>query len=59
LIATSPEQWLDAINQLCGKPEDWHSMSSAAHAFARDHYGPKRGLERMRAALQTVALPTC
>ena len=58
LIATSPAQWLDAINQLCGKPEAWRSMSSAAHAFAREHYGPERGLERMRSALQSVALPT-
>jgi glycosyltransferase involved in cell wall biosynthesis len=57
-IASTPEQWVEAIEQLCSNPQAWQRMSTAAHAYAREHFGRAQGLALMREALRRLDLPT-
>jgi glycosyltransferase involved in cell wall biosynthesis len=57
-VARTPEQWVEAMDHLCGNPLDWEHMSAAAHSFAREHFSRAKGLALMREALQRLELPT-
>ena len=56
-IARRPDQWLQAIETLCSNDASWQAMSTASHAFARQHYSRSQGLELMREALHQLQLP--
>ena len=40
LIASSPDEWCEAILLLDGDDDAWQAMSAAAFAYARDHLEP-------------------
>ena len=58
LIASSPQEWLQAVLQLCGDDHQWQQLSSAAHRYARDTWSRPQGLRLMRQALERLGLPT-
>ena len=57
LIARSPDDWLQAVEQLCRDDGQWRALSEAAHRYARDTWSRERGLQLMGAALQRLNLP--
>jgi GT2 family glycosyltransferase len=56
-IASSPQQWLEAIEHLCRHDDAWRDCSAAAHRYARTAWSRQRGLELMAAALERLHLP--
>jgi hypothetical protein len=56
-IASSPQQWLEAIEHLCRHDDAWRDCSAAAHSYARTAWSRQRGLELMAAALERLHLP--
>lgn len=57
-IAHDPDQWREAVAELCRNDRRWQAMSEAAHRYARTTWSRERGLEQMRRALQRLKLPT-
>jgi O-antigen biosynthesis protein len=55
-LARDAEQWLEGIAHLSSNDAAWQAMSSAAHGFARSHYGREQGLALMRAAFERLGL---
>ncbi len=58
LIAQSPEEWLQAVLQLCGDDDQWQQLSAASHRYALNTWSRSRGLVLMRQALERLGLPT-
>jgi trimethylamine:corrinoid methyltransferase-like protein len=46
LVATTGEQWLDAINQLCGKPEAWQRANTVYKRALSEYEEPALEPER-------------
>ncbi|MEB3362240.1 MAG: glycosyltransferase [Synechococcaceae cyanobacterium] len=57
-IARDPEDWVEAVDTLCGDDALWQGMSSASHAYASQAWSRRRGLELMADALRRLHLPT-
>jgi GT2 family glycosyltransferase len=55
-LARTPDQWLEGITHLCRHDASWQAMSTAAHGFARCHYGREQGLSLMRSAFERLGL---
>ncbi len=55
-IASTPEEWVNAVTELYNNPQTWQSMSTAAQDKARRHYSFKQGRNLMRKALQSASI---
>ena len=55
-LAQTPQQWIEALEELERDDQLWRQMSEAAHGFARQHYSHEQGLLVMRQALQRLGL---
>jgi len=51
-VASSPKDWAAAILRLYENEATWTDMSGQALSFARNHYGFKKGVSRLQAALE-------
>lgn len=56
LIATTPEEWRDAIDQLQKDDALWQSVSDNARAYARQSFSFENGRDLMRIAFESVDL---
>jgi GT2 family glycosyltransferase len=54
LVATTPAQWVDAVELLYNDSEAWSKQQHAAWAYTQTAFGLARGRELMQAALETV-----
>jgi hypothetical protein len=55
-VATTPQQWVDAIALLYEDADAWHAQQQAAWIFSEREFGLSRGIELMRAALEAVEI---
>jgi glycosyltransferase involved in cell wall biosynthesis len=55
-VARQPADWIAAITTLMSQDSTWMAMSTAAHRFARHHFGREQGLTLMREAFQRLGL---
>jgi len=56
LIAKKPEEWVEAITQLCNDDTLWNSISLAARNYAASQFSFAAGKAKMKAAFETVDL---
>lgn len=56
MIATTPTEWIDAINQLQNDPKLWQTLSNNAHDLARTQFSFENGRKLMRAAFESADL---
>lgn len=56
LIARKPEEWVEAITQLCKDDALWNSISIAARNYAASQFSFEAGKAKMKAAFEAVDL---
>jgi GT2 family glycosyltransferase len=56
LIAKKPEEWVEAITQLCKDDALWNSISLAARNYAASQFSFEAGKAKMKAAFESVDL---
>ncbi len=56
LIAETAQEWADAVTELYTNQTLWEQMSTAAKAFAQQHYNFENGRKLMRRALETAEI---
>jgi len=54
LVATTPAQWVDAVELLYNDRDTWSAQQRAAWAYTETEFGLARGRELMQAALEVV-----
>jgi glycosyltransferase involved in cell wall biosynthesis len=54
LVATTPAQWVDAVELLYNNSEAWSKQQHAAWAYTQTEFSLARGCELMQAALEMV-----
>lgn len=57
LIAQTPDDWRNAIHQLCVDDQKWDAMRRAAQSYLDQAFSFDRGRDRMRAAFTRIGLP--
>ncbi len=53
-IASTPEEWLEAIRTLSEDPDTWHRISVTARAYIQERYSRETARAEMRAAFEAI-----